>query len=1020
MWLRNIFLILFLSVLRVGYAQSGILAETQPTVISDNGLEELSRDLDGFASDNRLKATTLDELAPEVEMPLTADRVIHQEDLNDTRNTLEKIQLAIRNLNVLLTDNNKALTEAERLGSQLLTSQQKQANPLNSGQAGDDKTPFDALIARNTRHISLLERQKKLLEEAIRLNRYHHTLLEVRYQSYNERYLEARDTISKTIPLTTTQTQLLLQSERDRLAQRLASNTAMPRDTRLTTNMSIALIDKHLLFLQMAQDIAGLDSRLQDLQFADFSSVSLERIVRVQAELIQMQERLQSNKTLAESNFQTISEQFTLYTRQVSAIPTDTTRRHSAMNAAYHQLHNLLENDLLNIAAIRKTTDSQYTTLSKHYLTARYTFGGGIAQLPALGLSVIKAPITFVGQYSVAFATLADSFKKQTTGKLALIGLIALTLILATGYSTSYMNHLVRRLTQENKRPGFARRILLFVFGMLKYLLPWLGLFALVWITLTLLAIPAPSYGLLLLPAAILLMIAIPYFAARILIDSRLMESADSRRIIRPVTAIAAIGTLLFSMVILANGVLTDQNTIDAYRWIFCVYVLLVSWPVFRLVRRTIAYLNEHYRDAYIFRILRICCYLMCLGFFVFGAIGTLGYLNLAWSIAGHQFVIWGFVLIWIGILALAKDGSLWAKRYALKNTNNGVFWAQDVINPLHGLIRWGSLVILITILLRLFNWNANSPVIQPLLSTLSTPIFGGEDSQFTLMNILLMALLIYLVFRLGRWARSLAYRWVFARIADLGIRNSFSVFSQYIIVTLGFLLALRVIGLDLTTFTVFAGALGVGIGFGLQTIANNFISGLLLLIERPLRNGDTITVGSYEGRVERIGMRSLTITTFDNESVILPNSDFVTSAFKNWSHSDQILRMVLYLDLNYRHSPQEVVENFKATLQRLVQAGVIVDEPPDFTPNAFAANYSERGMTYRIQYFFHIENQPMHQAKTQVIQALWETCRVNGYEIAYPKHDVFFPDRPELLIKNEPPDNLHNPLRLDKPKAQR
>ena len=1016
---RNFLIILLIGAMQALYAQNGAEDSNLPNVISPQDLEELGRDLDGFESDNRLKAVALDELAPEVEAALPAGQTIQQEDLADTRNTLEKTQLTINNLNVLLTDNNKSLTEAERLGNQLLANQQKSANPLSGERSAEAKAAFDSLIERNGRHIALLERQKKLLEEAIRLNRYHHTLLEMRYQRYNERYLESRDTLSKTIPLTTTQTQLLLQSERDRLVQRLANAGTMPRDTRLTTNMSVALIDKHLLFLQMGQDIAGVDSRLQDLQFADFSSVSLERIVRVQAELKQMQERLQNSLHLAETNFHTISEQFTLYSRQLSAIPADTTRRHSSMNAAYHQLHGLLENDLLNIAAIRKTTDNQYTSLSKHYLTARYTFGGNLAQLPALGFAVLKSPVTFLGQYSVAANTFTERLKNQSRTRLTLIILLSAALIIAVGLLTSHMNHLVRRLTQDNKRPGFTRRILLFTFGMLKYLLPYLGFFALAWLNITLLAIPTPSYGLLLLPAAILLFIAIPYFATRILIDSRLMESADNQRIIRPVTTIAAIGNLLFSMVMLAGWILTEQPVIDAYRWIFCVYILLVSWPIFRLVRRTVAYLNEHYRDSSIYRILRTVTYLICLGQLIFGLIGTLGYLNLAWSIARHQFVLWAFVLIWIGILALAKDTSLWAKRYALKNTNNGVFWAQDVINPLHGLIRWGSLILLASILLRVFDWNANSPVIQPLLNTLHTPIFGGEDSQFTLMNILLMALLIYLVFRLGRWARSLAYRWVFARIADLGIRNSFSVFSQYIIVTLGFLLALRVIGLDLTTFTVFAGALGVGIGFGLQTIANNFISGLLLLIERPLRNGDTISVGNYDGKVERIGMRSLTITTFNNESVILPNSDFVTSAFKNWSHSDQILRMVLYLDLNYRHSPEEVVENLMAAMKTLVEQGLILDELPDFVPGVYAFNYSERGMTYRIQYYFHIDNQPMFPTKTRVIQTIWETCRRHGYEIAYPKHDIFFPDRPELAISSEPPANAHNPLRLEKPDKQ-
>ena len=1014
MW-RRVTLIFWLifSTVAVSYAQQGDNAPL-PTVIAEQDLQELSRDLDGFASDNRLKAITLDELAPEVEAALPADRVIQQEDLNDTRNALEKVQLAINNLGILLTDNSKQLGEAERNASQLLASQQRRANPLSGGQDADSKAAFDDLIARNNRHIALLEQQKKLLQESIQLNRYHLTLLEARYQRYNERYLEARDTIAKTIPLTSTQTQLLLQSERDRLVQTLARDN-LPRDTRLTSNISIALIDKHLLFLQMTQDIGGLDTRLQDLQFADFSSVSLERIVRVQTELAQIQERLQSSLTLLESNFFTISEQFTLYGRQVSAIPADITRRHSNMNAAYHQLHSLLENNLLNLAVIRKNADAQYTLLSKHYLSEQYRFGG-LARLPALALAVSKAPITFLGQYTVAGSTFADTLHKQSPNKLITLVIITLSLIVGTGFLTSHMNHLARRLNHDNKRPSFTRRLLLFIFGMLKYLLPYLGFLALSWIILSLLAIPAPSYGLLLLPAVALFFIALPYFSARILITSHLMESAGSHRIIRPVVIIASIGTLLFSMVMLAGWVLSEQTTIDAYRWIFCLYILLMSWPIFRLVRRTIAYLDEHLRESYIYRILRTIAYLICLGQFIFGLTGTLGYLNLAWAIARHQFILWAFVLIWVGILAVAKDLSLWAKRYALKNTNNGVFWAQDVINPIHALVHWGSLVLLAYLLFHLFGWTANSPIVRPLLDILHTPIFGGEDGQFTLMNILLMGLLIYIVFRIGGWARSLAYRWIFARIADLGIRNSFSVFTQYAIVTLGFLLALRVIGLDLTTFTIFAGALGVGIGFGLQTIANNFISGLLLLIERPLRNGDTISVGNYDGKVERIGMRSLTITTFNNESVILPNSDFVTSAFKNWSHSDQILRMVLYLDLNYRHSPQEVVNNLMIAMRGLVAEGLILDELPDFVPNVYAFNYSERGMTYRVQYFFHIDNQPMFSTKTRVIQTIWETCRAHGYEIAYPKQDVFFPDHPEGLIREHIPPGVHNPLSLDKP----
>ncbi|MDO5091322.1 MAG: mechanosensitive ion channel [Cardiobacteriaceae bacterium] len=994
MWWRNFLIFIAFCTAQAAWAQPAPTPEPLPPVMASHDLEEFSRDLDGLESDNQLKIAKLDALRTENRAALPADQPISQEHLSETRSSLESIQNHINALNLALADNGKELAQAQRTAEQLLAAQQKRANPLSANRDDDAVAHFRTLLERNARHIALLQRQKTALQEALKLGRQHHALMDARYQRYNERYLEARENAGKTLPDTYLQDQKRLQNQREQLARQLTQG-APERDSRLTTNIDIALIDKQILYHQLARDIESLDLRLQDLQFADFSSVSLDRIERIQEELLHMETRLDNSKTLLEDNFRTITEQFALYARQISDMPAHITRRHSQMNEQYHHLHRLLENNLLNLALIRKNADSQYTALSKHYLSERFRFGGSLNRLPALALSVAKAPVAFLGQYSVAASTFADTLKQQSKSRLTLLAALALILIIATGYLTSHMNHLARRMS-DGKRLSFARRILLFVTGMLKYLLPYLGLFALVWGTLSYLDIPAPSYGLLLLPAAALLFVAIPYFAVRILIGSHLMEGAEDQRLIRPVTTIALIGTLLASLVVLATGVLTDQNTIDAYRFIFCLYMLLVSLPVYRLTRRTTAYLSSHYSDSRIYRILRLLAYLICAGIFLFGLTGTLGYLNLAWSIALHQLHIWAFILIWTGILALAKDASLWAKRHALKNTNNGVFWAQDVINPLHALIHWGSLVGLTYLLFRLFHWNAHSPGIQPILAILNTPIFGGEDSQFTLMNLLLMGLLIYIVFRIGRWSRSLAYRWIFAKIGDLGIRNSLSVFSQYTIVTLGFLLALRIIGLDLTTFTVFAGALGVGIGFGLQTIANNFISGLLLLIERPLRNGDTISVGNYDGKVERIGMRSLTITTFNNESVILPNSDFVTSAFKNWSHSDQILRMVFYIDLSYRHNPDHVVENLMHTMRELVAEGLIMDELPDFIPGVFAFNYSERGMTYRIQYYFNLEQNQMFPTKHRVVQRIWQTCHDHGYEIAYPKQDIYFPPAPE------------------------
>ena len=124
----------------------------------------------------------------------------------------------------------------------------------------------------------------------------------------------------------------------------------------------------------------------------------------------------------------------------------------------------------------------------------------------------------------------------------------------------------------------------------------------------------------------------------------------------------------------------------------------------------------------------------------------------------------------------------------------------------------------------------------------------------------------------IGAWSRQVSLELAFARVRDHGLRHALATLIQYLVICCGVLLALQVIGLDLTTLMVFTASLGVGIGFGLQNIVNNFVSGILLLVERPLRVGDFVTVSGHEGEVTRIGFRSLTIRTFDKQEVFIPN----------------------------------------------------------------------------------------------------------------------------------------------------
>ncbi|MEM6664825.1 MAG: DUF3772 domain-containing protein [Pseudomonadota bacterium] len=141
----------------------------------------------------------------------------------------------------------------------------------------------------------------------------------------------------------------------------------------------------------------------------------------------------------------------------------------------------------------------------------------------------------------------------------------------------------------------------------------------------------------------------------------------------------------------------------------------------------------------------------------------------------------------------------------------------------------------------------------------------------------------------------------------DGGVRNSIATAISYagIILAAGF--AISIVGFDLSRFAIIAGALSVGIGFGLQSIVNNFVSGLILLAERPVKVGDWIVVGAEQGTVKKISVRATEIQTFDRASVILPNSDLITGQVKNWTHSNTLGRFVIGIGVSYDSDPEQV-----------------------------------------------------------------------------------------------------------------
>ena len=277
-------------------------------------------------------------------------------------------------------------------------------------------------------------------------------------------------------------------------------------------------------------------------------------------------------------------------------------------------------------------------------------------------------------------------------------------------------------------------------------------------------------------------------------------------------------------------------------------------------------------------------------------AFAVLGYVALARFIA-QQLVMTGIVvavgcLLYLAIRAMTREPQ--QRRYPVGEMLEARFGLdaprRNQLARLTEIALTFALIIAALPFLML-QWGFSGADIRDWFKSL---FFGIEIGQFRislariLLGIVLFIALLFATRLLQRWLREKALQ---QTRMDPGIVNSIDTVAGYVGIALAALLAVSYAGLDITNLAIVAGALSVGIGFGLQSIVNNFVSGLILLIERPIKVGDRIVVGDQQGLVRRISVRATEIETFDRASLIVPNSELITGRVLNWTHRDSLGR---------------------------------------------------------------------------------------------------------------------------------
>jgi len=226
------------------------------------------------------------------------------------------------------------------------------------------------------------------------------------------------------------------------------------------------------------------------------------------------------------------------------------------------------------------------------------------------------------------------------------------------------------------------------------------------------------------------------------------------------------------------------------------------------------------------------------------------------------------------------------------------------------------------------------------------------------------------------------------------GVPTAISVTIRYFLIIMGVLFALSAAGIELGKFSLLAGALGVGIGFGLQNIVNNFISGLILIYERPLNVGDTIEVENLLGRVNRIGIRASNVKTYDGAEVVVPNGNLISNQLINWTLSDNRRRIEIKVGVAYGSDPNVVVE----LLEKVAKENSEVLKEP--APWALFEEFGDSSLNFRL--LFWVPYDIGIGTKSKVAIGIYNIFKENNITIPFPQVDLHVKQEEEKVNKDE------------------
>jgi len=281
---------------------------------------------------------------------------------------------------------------------------------------------------------------------------------------------------------------------------------------------------------------------------------------------------------------------------------------------------------------------------------------------------------------------------------------------------------------------------------------------------------------------------------------------------------------------------------------------------------------------------------------------------------------------------------------------------------------------------------------------------FSIGARHFSLLTVINLLLTVIILFTMARLANRVLRRIIKGSDRfDPTQRLLIEKISAVVIIVAAFFIGIDILGIDLTAFAVFSGALGLAIGFGLQKTVGNLIAGIILLMDRSIKPGDVIVVGDSFGWVNKIGVRAVSVITREGKEHLIPNENLMTQEVENWSYSSRAVRVKIAIGVAY---DTDLRLAQKLMIEAAKESPRVLEEP---APVCWITGFGDSSIDHEVRFWITDPEGGVGNIKGGVFLSIWDKFQEAGIEIPFPQRDVHVRDLPDAAVK---------PVKVAKPKA--